>query len=85
MQKARPDAILIQAPVEGSCACNECPYMKLNTLEKIRDTLKTLNPTVTVDPAVARLARIGLQRMMDITDVKTVTSPTRFDAPSPAL
>lgn len=85
MQKARPDAVLIQAPVEGSCACNECPYMKLNTLEKIRNTLKTLSPTVTVEPAVARLARVGLQRMMDITDGKAVTWPNRFEAPSPAL
>jgi quinolinate synthase len=34
MQKANPTAILIQAPAESSCACNDCPYMKLNTLQK---------------------------------------------------
>ena len=42
MQKARPDATLIQAPAEGSCACNNCPYMKLNTLEKIEKALESL-------------------------------------------
>ncbi|MEQ1665573.1 MAG: quinolinate synthase NadA, partial [Bdellovibrionales bacterium] len=49
MQKARPDAELIQAPTEGSCACNECPYMKLNTLDKIKSALETLSPKVEVD------------------------------------
>ena len=56
MQKARPDAVLIQAPAEGSCACNECPYMKMNTLEKIKRALETLEPQVRLD---ARLIRTG--------------------------
>jgi quinolinate synthase len=73
MKKARPDVELIQAPAEGSCACNECPYMKLNTLEKIRNALRDLKPEVTVDPAVIEKARLSLRRMLDITAGKTVT------------
>src|SRR5690606_40565503 len=46
MRRARPEATLIQAPAQGSCACNECPYMKLNTLEKIESALRTLEPQV---------------------------------------
>jgi quinolinate synthase len=66
MQKERPDAELIQAPAEGSCACNECPYMKLNTLDKIKSALESLTPKVEVDAKIIDLARIPLRRMMDI-------------------
>ncbi len=81
MKKARPDALLLQAPAEGSCACNECPYMKLNTLEKVRDALRSLSPVIDVSPEVAGLARVGLERMMDITNGKGVNWPARFEAP----
>jgi quinolinate synthase len=78
MQKARPDANLIQAPVQGSCACNECPYMKLNTLEKVARTLETLSPEVTLAPELIDAARASLQRMMAITRGEPVTWPTHF-------
>lgn len=78
MQKARPDATLVQAPAEGSCACNECPFMKMNTLEKVRDALKSLNPQVSVDPALAGKARVSLDRMMAITEGRPVEWPSRF-------
>lgn len=64
MKKIRPDAQLIQAPAEGSCACNQCPYMKLNTLEKIEMSLKNLSPAVEVDHAIAARARRPLERML---------------------
>ena len=73
MKKIRPDVELIQAPVEGSCACNECPYMKLNTLEKIKSALENLNPEVKVDPLTIDKARLPLQRMMDISAGRPVT------------
>lgn len=73
MKKARPDVELIQAPAEGSCACNECPYMKLNTLDKIKSALETLQPEITVRPDVVEKARLSLRRMMDITAGKPVT------------
>ncbi len=78
MQKARPDAELIQAPAQGSCACNECPYMKLNTLEKIENTLRTLSPEVRVAPEIVEKARVGLRRMLDITKGERVEWPTTF-------
>ena len=76
MQKLRPEARLIQAPVEGSCACNECPYMKLNTLEKIKASLETLHPQIHLRENLSHQAMIPLQRMMDITQGKKVQWPT---------
>lgn len=79
MQRARPDATLIQAPADSSCACNECPYMKMNTLEKIRNALRDLNPNVVMDPLLIEKARVSLDRMLAITDGKAVTWPDRFE------
>lgn len=81
MHLARPEAELIQAPAEGSCACNECPYMKLNTLEKIRDALKNLSPEVNVRKDVQELARVSLDRMMALTDGKSTDWPAEFKDP----
>jgi quinolinate synthase len=81
MQRARPDAVLIQAPVEGSCACNECPYMKMNTLSKIRDALQNLAPEVTVPKSVQSAARVSLERMMAITDNQPIEWPKHFKEP----
>ncbi len=67
MQKARPEAQLIQAPAEGSCACNECPYMKMNSLEKIRNSLRDLSPQVSLPEDLIKKAQIPLRRMMEIT------------------
>ncbi len=78
MRKVRPDAVLVQAPAEGSCACNQCPYMKMNTLEKIRNALQTLEPQVNVDPKLSALARVSLDRMLAITDGRPVEWPDRF-------
>lgn len=78
MQKARPDAKLIQAPAQGSCACNECPYMKLNTLEKIEHSLKTMGPQIHLPEALIEKARLSLQRMMRITRGEHVEWPKVF-------
>jgi quinolinate synthase len=67
MKKARPDVTLIQAPAEGSCACNQCPYMKLNNLEKIKNALLNFGPQVEVDAQVSKAANVALNRMMQIT------------------
>lgn len=75
MRKSRPDAELIQAPAEGTCACNECPYMKLNTLEKIKHSLETLTPQIELESETLTLAKVSLDRMMDISEGKPVTWP----------
>ena len=79
MQKVRPDAVLVQAPAEGSCACNECPYMKMNSLDKIAKALETMSPKIEVSTDLIERSRIGLRRMLDITDGKSVTWPERFE------
>ena len=78
MQKVRPDAQLIQAPAQGSCACNECPYMKLNTLDKIANALETLTPQIQLDSNQIERARMPLRRMMDLTKGESVTWPATF-------
>lgn len=78
MRKERPEATLIQAPAEGSCACNQCPYMKLNSLEKIKQSLETLSPAVDIEKTLAAQARVSLDRMMAITEGRPVNWPTGF-------
>lgn len=73
MQKARPEVTLLQAPIDGSCACNMCPFMKMNTMEKIRDALVSVKPEVTLSPELIKQAQIPLQRMMDIVAGKKVS------------
>lgn len=82
MKKESPEAELIQAPFQGHCACNECPFMKLNTLEKIRDCLRDLSPKVEVKPELYELSLVSLDRMMKITDGQSVTWPQRFVSPN---
>jgi quinolinate synthase len=78
MQKARPDARLIPALPDNNCACNECPYMKLNTLEKIAHALETMSPQIELPAALAQKAKLSLTRMMKLTNGETVTWPTQF-------
>jgi len=72
MKIRRPDAELIQAPTNDGCGCNQCPYMKKNTLEKIRDALRDLRPQVSVEEGLRKKALLPLQRMMDISAGKSV-------------
>ena len=46
------------------CNCSECPYMKKNTLEKLRDALRTLEPQVDVPPDIMERARLPIERML---------------------
>jgi quinolinate synthase len=65
-QKA-PQKQLIQAPgVDESCACNRCPYMRLNTLEKLYLCLRDLEPQVDVPEDVRAGALAPIQRMLDL-------------------
>src|SRR5579875_2501724 len=49
-----------------NCNCSECPYMKLNTLEKLRDCLETLEPRVEVPPDLIERAMVPLKRMLAV-------------------
>ena len=67
MQRRCPDKTFIPAPPEdGTCACNECEYMKLITLEKLYNSLKFMAPTIEVDEQIAERAVKPIQRMLDI-------------------
>lgn len=79
MKKRRPEAYLIQAPAKGNCACNECPYMKMNTLSKIRDALKSLQPQVEVSAHLIEKARRPLDRMMKLTRGEKTDWPLYFE------
>ena len=85
MKKMRPEPNLIPAPPEGSCACNECPYMKMNTLEKLRNALRDLQPQVEVNPEIAHLARVSLERVLKITNGEQVKWPEKFVFDRPAI
>lgn len=70
MTKACPEKTFIPAPPETSetvgCSCNECSFMKLNTLNKLYNTLKYEWPTIEVDPDIAAKAIRPIDRMLEI-------------------
>ena len=67
MQRRCPEKTFIPAPPEdGTCACNECEYMKLITIEKLYNSLKFMAPTIEVDEDIAERAVKPIQRMLDI-------------------
>ncbi len=67
MQKAAPGKTLIAAPPEDeSCACNMCPYMRLNTLEKLYLCMRDLQPQVDVPEPVRVRALQPIQRMLEM-------------------
>ncbi|MDE5745030.1 MAG: quinolinate synthase NadA [Paramuribaculum sp.] len=67
MCKECPDKTFIPAPPSDSvCSCNECAYMKLNTLEKLRDCLKNMAPSIEIEKAIAERARRPIERMLEL-------------------
>lgn len=67
MRALCPDKVFIPAPPEeAGCACNNCSYMKLNTLEKLRDCLRNMAPAIEVDPEIARKALRPIERMLEM-------------------
>lgn len=67
MQKDCPQKTFIPAPPDDStCACNDCSFMKLNTLTKLYNSLRFLAPQIEVDPAVAERARRPIERMLQL-------------------
>ncbi len=67
MRKKCPQTTFIPAPpMDSTCGCNECNFMRLNTLEKLYNCLKDETPEITVDPAVAEKAVRPIKRMLEI-------------------
>lgn len=68
MQKEAPEKVLIPAPPATQCACNECPFMKLNTLEKLYLTLKYELPEVTLNQDIIDNGRKCIDKMLEISE-----------------
>ena len=69
MQKKCPEKTFIPAPPNDStCACNECSFMRLNTLEKLYECLKNESPEILVDPEIAEKAVKPIKRMLEISE-----------------
>jgi quinolinate synthase len=66
MQKASPGKTFIPAPPNNACACNDCPYMKLNTLEKLYLCMKYETPEITMDETLRLAAKKPIDRMLAI-------------------
>lgn len=65
-KKCREKNFIPAPPNDSTCACNDCAYMKLNTLEKLRDCLRDGKPEVNVDPAIAEKALRPIKKMLEI-------------------
>jgi len=66
MQLKSPEKTFIPAPPNNSCACNECPHMKLNTLEKLYLCMEYEKPEVTLPQHIIEKARLPIERMLQI-------------------
>ena len=64
LRKEVPHKTFIAGPTD-SCACNDCRFMKMNTIEKVRDALKTLSPIIDVPEPIRAAALLPIQRMLD--------------------
>jgi quinolinate synthase len=66
MQKASPNKTFIPAPPNNSCACNDCPHMKLNTLEKLYLCMEYETPEIHMEEELRKAARKPIDRMLEI-------------------
>ena len=66
MQKSNPHKTFIPAPPTNTCACNDCPYMKLNTLEKLYLCMKYEKPEIRMEESLRIAALKPIERMLQI-------------------
>ncbi len=66
MQKASPNKTFIPSPPNNQCACNDCPHMKLNTLEKLYLCLKNETPEIVLKEQVREKAELSIRRMLEL-------------------
>ena len=68
MELASPDKVFIPAPPNNTCACNDCPHMKRNTLEKLYLAMKYELPEILLEERVIREGRACIDRMLEISE-----------------
>ncbi|HLS70073.1 MAG TPA: quinolinate synthase NadA [Chitinophagaceae bacterium] len=73
MAQKAPSKTLIPAPPNNSCACNDCPYMKLNTLEKLYLCLKYELPEITMEESLRIKAKKSLDKMLELSEKLVVS------------
>jgi len=67
MKRQCPEKTFIPLPpIDSTCGCNDCSFMKLNTLEKLRNCLRDGSPEIKVDPSIAEKARRPIDRMLSL-------------------
>jgi quinolinate synthase len=66
MEKACPDKLFISAPGEGGCSCSECPYMRLNTMEKLYLCMRDRKPEITLEEDLRQRALQPILRMLEM-------------------
>ncbi len=66
MKKAAPGKTFIPAPPDNGCSCNECPFMRLNTLEKVYLCMRDRRPEITMDEELRQRCLVPLRRMLDM-------------------
>ena len=64
MKQRAPEKTLIDVPGVDGCSCNACPYMRLNTLQKLHDCLDTLEPAIELDETLRQRALEPIERML---------------------
>jgi len=74
MKKNSPDKIFHALPNQENCNCAECPFMRLNTLEKIRDALRDLRPSIEIPESIRAKAVLPLERMLKLGSTSQVMS-----------
>lgn len=83
MKALRPNAVFMLAPTEqpdscNSCSGNECSYMKLNTLDKIKNILTTLQPRIEIEEQLRKRSLVPIQRMFQIDRKEQINWPKKF-------
>jgi quinolinate synthase len=66
MRKSSPGKEFIIVPSDETCSCNDCPYMKLNTMQKLYLCLKNERPEILLEPEIIEKARKPIEKMLEI-------------------
>lgn len=78
MAKSSPEKTFIGAPgMDGECNCNQCPFMALNTLEKLRDCLRDLTPAIEIGEEERLAAKAPLDRMFEMSPPMAQNRPPK--------